>query len=519
MVKNESGRRPVPRWLIYSGIGLMVLVAAAIVGAIYAGPWVHTRALQMLQSRSEGQVELQDFHIYFFPTPRITGSGIVIRHHGRTDVPPLIQISEFSATASLAGLFEKPVHIHSVHLTGLTIHFPPKEKRGQPMDSKTKDVPFLIDELVSDQTELDMLPGNPEKPIHQFLIHQLVMHHVGRGQPAPFEAYLKNAAPPGEIHVKGEFGPWAADNPRVTPLDANYTFDKADLSVFKGVSGLLSSTGKFGGPLDNLHVEGETATPDFAVTSGGHPMMLKTTFNATVDGTNGDTLLHPVIAVLGESTLVCNGSVVRPPDGKGREVLLEVTATHARIQDMLRLAVPTSKSPFTGVVNLKTTFDLPSSAQEGGEVVDRLKLKGRFGIADVAFTDPKIRSKIENLSDRAQGKPNDQHEDDPLSKLKGDFALGHAIITMRNLGFSVAGASVNLDGTYGLRTEDLDFHGKARLDAKPSQMITGFKSTLLKPFDHFFRKNGATEIPIKVTGKRDHPSFGLDFHRKSEKGR
>jgi len=52
--------------------------------------------------------------------------------------------------------------------------------------------------------------------------------------------------------------------------------------------------------------------------------------------------------------------------------------------------------------------------------------------------------------------------------------------------------------------------------SKPSQMVTGFKSALLKPFDHFFRKNGVTEIPIKVTGKREHPSFGLDFHHKNK---
>ncbi len=520
MVQTEAARRTWPRWLIYTGIGFVVLLAAAIVAGVLARPWLHARALEMLESRSEGQVKIQDFHIFFFPFPRITGSGIIIRHHGRTDVPPLIEISKFSASASLAGLFESPVHIHSVHLTGLTIHFPPKDDRGGgTMSSKTKDVPFLIDELVSDQAELDMLPGKPGKPVHQFLIHKLVMHHVGRGQSAPFEAYLTNAAPPGDIHVKGDFGPWAADNPRSTPVSATYTFSDADLSVFKGISGILSSNGQFGGPLENLQVNGETTTPDFAVKSGGHPMMLKTQFSATVDGTNGDTLLHPVVALLGGSTLVCNGSVVQAPNGKGKEVLLEVTAQNARIQDMLRLAVPTTKSPMTGTINLKTSFDLPSASQEGGEVVDRLKLRGKFGIKAITFTDPNVRSKVESLSERAQGHPKEQPDEDPLSNLKGDFTLGGGIITLRDLGFSVAGARVRLDGTYGLRSQALDFHGKAFLDAKPSQMVTGFKSDLLKPFDHFFRKNGVTQIPIKVTGTREHPSFGLDFHHKDNQGK
>jgi len=91
------------------------------------------------------------------------------------------------------------------------------------------------------------------------------------------------------------------------------------------------------------------------------------------------------------------------PYRKGKEVLLEVTAQNARIQDMLLLAVPTPKSPMTGVVNLKTKFDLPAASQGGGEVVDRLKLKGQFGIAEVSFTDRGVREKVENLSDRRKG--------------------------------------------------------------------------------------------------------------------
>jgi hypothetical protein len=513
---EQVQRKGVPRWLVFGGIGLVVLFVATGVGAVLARPWLHARALQMLRSRFQGQVEIGDFHITFLPLPRVTGSQIVIRHHGRSDVPPLVEISEFSATASLAGLFERPVHIHSVHLKGLTINFPPKTPGEKPAMSKTKDVPVLIDQLSADDAELDMLPSSPEKPVHQFLIHQLVMHRIGRGQPAPFEAYLKNAAPPGEIHVQGNFGPWQPENPRTTPVSAAYTFDHADLSVFKGISGILSSTGKFGGPLENLQVEGETVTPDFAVTSGGHPMMLKTEYSATVDGTNGDTKLHPVIAHLGESILVCEGEIVRAPNGKGKEILLEVSARNARIQDMLRLAVPTPKSPMTGVMNLKTKFDLPPVSEGGGEVVDRLKLAGQFGIGEMQFTDPTVRQKVETLSDTAQGRPKDQHEDDPLSQLRGIFALGGGVVTLRNLGFKVAGASVHLDGTYGLRSEALDFHGKAQLDAKPSQMVTGYKSFLLKPFDHFFRKNGVTELPIKVTGQREHPAFGLDFHHKSK---
>jgi hypothetical protein len=47
--------------------------------------------------------------------------------------------------------------------------------------------------------------------------------------------------------------------------------------------------------------------------------------------------------------------------------------------------------------------------------------------------------------------------------------------------------------------------------------MTGAKSFFMKAVDPFFKgKNGGSEVPIKITGTKDHPSFGLDLHRKNE---
>jgi hypothetical protein len=74
-----------------------------------------------------------------------------------------------------------------------------------------------------------------------------------------------------------------------------------------------------------------------------------------------------------------------------------------------------------------------------------------------------------------------------------------------------------MTGRYTLDGSIFDFHGTLRLDAKLSQMTTGWKSILLKPVDPFFSKNGAgTQVPFKVTGTRSEPRFGLDFHHKAE---
>ena len=76
------------------------------------------------------------------------------------------------------------------------------------------------------------------------------------------------------------------------------------------------------------------------------------------------------------------------------------------------------------------------------------------------------------------------------------------------------GAFVDLKGGYELRTGEIDFRGTAKLNAKVSQMTTGFKSKLLKLADPWFSHDGAgTVLPIVISGTRGEPSFKLDFGR------
>ena len=101
--------------------------------------------------------------------------------------------------------------------------------------------------------------------------------------------------------------------------------------------------------------------------------------------------------------------------------------------------------------------------------------------------------------------------------MKGQFELGNSKLTFSSLQYNVPGADIALNGVYTLDGNQFDFSGKARLNAKVSQLTTGFKSLLLKPVDPFFSKNGAgTEVPIKITGTRSEPKFGLDFHHKDK---
>src|ERR1700730_11280398 len=352
--------------------------------------YLHKRVVEMLAEKFHADVELKEFHVYLFPGARIEGSGLVLRHEGRTDVPPMISIGEFSAGAGILGLLGKPWKIGQIKLKRLVIQIPPKGERRKQDWSKVRDAPILIGEIVSDDAELRLLPKSADKDPHVFAIHHLVMHSVGLDRPASFTAQLTNAVPPGEIDTRGNFGPWSPDDPGQTPLLADYTFDKADLGVFKGISGILSSQGKFGGVLEKIEVEGQTRTPDFTVTVGGHPVALDTDLSATVDGTNGDTLLHPVTARLLNTVIVANGGVVKEPGKKRRLIALEVAVNEGRIEDLLRLAVKADKPIMTGAVKFHTKFELPS---EEGDIIVRLNLNGKFDVAKAEFTNPEVAGK------------------------------------------------------------------------------------------------------------------------------
>lgn len=65
-------------------------------------------------------------------------------------------------------------------------------------------------------------------------------------------------------------------------------------------------------------------------------------------GTDGDTYLQPVKAHFLNSTVVAAAKVEGIPGREGKLISLQVSARQARIQDLVRLAVKSGKSPMTG---------------------------------------------------------------------------------------------------------------------------------------------------------------------------
>jgi hypothetical protein len=512
------------RWL--GGAALLGLLAIAILGIIVyrAEPTLRQAVIDTLSTRFKSKVELDSFHVSVVKGFLVSGSGL--RIFGKMDpnnhepgFQPIISVAEFRFRMGILAIVRSPIQVDTVYVSGLQLNLPPREQRGEMsnMAPKGGKIEIVVDRLVCDHAQLIINTLKPGKLPLEFDIASLKMTAIGPGSPMHFDADLTNPKPVGQIHSSGLFGPWQADSPRDTPVSGTYSFSHADLSTIKGIGGILSSQGKYAGVLDKIVADGETDTPDFRVATGGRPVPLHTDFHAIIDGTSGDTFLQPVKAKILDTFLVANGSVVRTKDPKGHHVELEVTIEKGKIDDLLKLAVRTEPPVMTGAVRLKTKFDLPPGALE---VANRLKLTGNFQVSGAHFTNEKIQGKIDELSMRSQGKPEraeDKIHDDVHSQMSGIFNLSEGLLTFSQLDFQVPGTRVDLTGTYGLDGSQFDFHGKARMNAKLSQMVTGWKSILLAPADPFFSKNGAgTEIPVKITGTKSEPHFGVDFGHKDD---
>jgi hypothetical protein len=318
-------------------------------------------------------------------------------------------------------------------------------------------------------------------------------------------------------------GPWLVDDPGETPLNGNYKFEHADLSDFKGIAGILNSTGNYAGVLRDLTVDGQTDTPDFRLTKFGTAVPLHTVFHAHVDGTNGDTLLEPVNATLGQSHFTAEGKVVRvlpgtAPNGTatpgGHVIALNVTISGGRMEDFLRLTSKSGTPLLTGTLALKTTLEIPPGT---APVDEKVKLKGSFTLEDAQFTSAKIQNDVGELSMRGQGHPREAKSGevaDVRSSMQSDFTMEDAVIALPDLKYTVPGAEIDLNGTYDVQQGLLDFTGTAKMQATVSAMVGGWKGTLLKPADRYFRKDGAgTEVHIHVNGTREEPRFGVDLGR------
>jgi hypothetical protein len=305
-------------------------------------------------------------------------------------------------------------------------------------------------------------------------------------------------------------------DPGQSAVSGEYLFSNADLSVFGGIAGTLSSNGQYSGNLGRIEVSGQADVPDFRLRASERPTHLKTRYEAVVDGTSGDTVLQPVIAELEGSKFKMYGGVVQEAGTKGKTVRLDAESSDARVEDFLRLAVRSEETLLTGDLRFSSEIVIPPGKTN---IVSKLNLRGDFELESARFH-PRVQQRINELSEMGRGQKKKGGENRApstemiLSDFTGEFLLEEGIISFPSLDFSVPGAEVTLEGQYALVEEELDFRGELLMDAKLSQMTTGVKSFFLKAVDPLFSRRGAgTVIPVKISGNRNDPSFDVEVGR------
>jgi hypothetical protein len=529
------------------GLTRGLIASAAILGVLFfslpltlSGSLRH-RLAAALGQRFGGSVEIQALRVSVFPRLRIAGDGVVIRRGNRPGLPPLISIRAFSGEAGLLGLLGSSLRIREVRLSGLEVNVPPGgvDMNGDANDAaassrpdttrpdatrpdttdgtakangaaKPAKSPIIVDHVLSEDAVLRILRGDPGKKPREFAISRLTMEDTGAETPWAFTASLTNPTPPGKIEAHGTFGPWSAGSPSQTPLAAEYTFSDADLGVFKGIAGILHSSGKFAGVLERIDVNGKADVPDFALDSANHPMPLATTFHSIVDGTNGNTWLQPVDATFRQTTVHAEGGVIEGDNKEGRTITLDVTMDRARLEDVLFLAVKSDQPPMSGALKLRAKLEIPPGHVSA---LQKLILKGTFTIDDARFAGDGIQTKVNEMSEKAKKGDDPGPAREALSDFNGRFAMSGGVIRFSAINFSMPGAHVSLAGSYTAAGQAMDFKGTVRIDAKLSEMTTGMKSMFLRVIEPVFRRRGATVIPITIGGTVKEPKVGLDMVR------
>jgi hypothetical protein len=500
-------------------IGLYAVVAVAltvsVAGVVVARHWPFSqkRIAQSLQGTFPATVNFQKFRPTYFPHPGCVAEGLAFRWLGSSpQAPPIVTIQRLTIEAQYIDLLLRPGYLARVVLDGFRLRIPsigtPREQYVWRADeSNTR-----VGELIADGSTIEI--ARSSFPL-RFRIQTAKLNSVSRNEPMSYEISLRNPLPPGEIRAHGQFGPWNSKEPGETSVAGEYLFQDADLGVFKGIGGTLSSEDKFHGPLKHIETQGSIDIPNFRVTRSVHSVHLKGDFRAFVDGTNGDVKLERVNASFLRTRVLGKGEIAATAGQHGKTASVDLTVTNGRIQDVFLLFVREPKSPLNGTTSFRAHVVIPPGKRP---FLQKVRLDGDFGIAEGQFEKKSTQSTVNNFSEKARGeKPEAGSEDTDtaVSNLSGHVELRDAIAHFSNFSFVVPGASAEMQGTYHLQTRAVDLHGTMKSNAELSKMNSGLKSVLLKPFDFFFKKKHAgAVVPVHLIGTYDDPRPGVDIPSK-----
>jgi len=511
----------------------VVIVCVLVILVAIKSPFTEGKVAASLEETVRANVSFGKYRMTYFPHPGCVAENVTFtRSGGAKNIPPLVTIQRLEIESHYTDMIVRPGYVALVKVNGLRVQIPPQgTNAGSPTSPPSESTNVRVGEIVADGAVLEIGRSGDTPPL-KFEMHSLTVRSFAHNSEWSYQVSMKNAEPPGEIISKGKFGPLNLEQLETTPLSGDYKFQQADLSVFDGIAGTLSSTGEFSGKLGEVVIRGALDIPDFEVVRSKHKVHLTSRFNANVNGTNGDVFLKQVETSFLQTSVATSGSVASKAGQDGKTTSVDVEVSNGRIQDLLVLLAATKHAPMNGTTSFKAHVTI---LPLGRPFLKELLIHGDFGVEEAAFRKPSRQEQVDELSERARGekkgkdkdkdqskeqsKPDSNAKADPSSddpenivmNLRGHLELREGVAKFSELTFNVPGASARMNGTYNLENEQIDFHGTLKTEAEISQDTTGIKSALLKPLNPLFkRKKAGADIPVKMTGTYHDPKFGFD---------
>jgi len=491
---------------------IAILLATLVIFISANWPYRYRKIQPMLEEVLASNVKIGHYHRVYFPHPGFMATDITLTRKSAAGLPPLGTARSVMLQGTWLDLLTLRKRVHQVDITGLHIVIPPIGS-----DANHKDFPAgssadfggptaAIEQLILHDSTLDIMRADGSR--FSFPIQELTIRDMQKGQALKYDVDMRNAKPNGRILSTGSFGPINSNNLGSTPLSGQFTFSQVSLHDLGEISGTLSSKGQFQGTLAAIDANAASNTPDFSV-DGGKPTPASASVHCTINGVNGDIVLHSINATTGATTINVQGGIIGSP----KVADIDVAVVSGRVQDIMRPFM-TQPIPVAGTLSLHGHAHLDPDGN-GLQFLQRLKVDGAFDAPAEHLTDRATEQKLSTFSQRAQGvkvpspQPGPAGQSsrassdsvDVASSIAGQAKIRNGIASTQRLTFQMPGVAVDLSGTFNLHNSAANLTGNIRMQSDISHATTGFKSVLMKPLIPFFKKkNAGAVIPIAITG-------------------
>jgi hypothetical protein len=476
---------------------IVLLLVVGIVVLHHFWPFTEAAVRRELGKAASANVSLGSFHSTYFPIGSVA-ENVIFQRSGIST--PFITVQRLTIQSNIVALLRH--HVTLMRAEVAHVNWQKSDKNSDPSSR-----PTIIDRLEAKNSILEIPRESPDGPV-LFIFHTFEVTNLrGPGQ-SSFASELENPLPKGMLRVSGHFGPWNNSSPKKTELDGSYSLDRADLSVFHSIGGLVSSKGHFSGTLDNLDVQGQTSTPELTVTSTHHGLPLTTHFVANVNGATADVTLDRVKAQFGKDDLDAHGGITRQQDGQ-RVADLEIQCDHGRIEDTFYPFIHSPSAALTGDVKFHMHVTIPPGKEK---FVKKLGLTSTFQIQDARFTHPETQMRLSKIAEA----PDQQHADTLApANFQGQVSVKNGIASFSRLNLQDQDAAAAFRGDFSLVDQRVNMRGQLKTAASLAKATQGIKSVFAKVIEPFFKKRPHdTVVPVKIGGTYSHPQFGLDLSKK-----